>query len=132
MQELQRENIFLRAQFTEKTESLSKEKIELEKKLAASEAGIKRIQEIHKETIQKHTVELKKQEERVGFFFFGLSPNRCLLIYMGMQFFVVIFDYSNIHTSSFDTFHTLLYNREVLWKMMFLGVNKRKEQKIKH
>ncbi|XP_034269421.1 centrosomal protein of 85 kDa isoform X1 [Pantherophis guttatus] len=65
MQELQRENIFLRAQFTEKTESLNKEKIELERKLAASEAGIKRIQEIHKETIQKHTVELKKQEERI-------------------------------------------------------------------
>ncbi|XP_032083518.1 centrosomal protein of 85 kDa isoform X2 [Thamnophis elegans] len=65
MQELQRENIFLRAQFTEKTDSLNKEKIELERKLAASEAGIKRIQEIHKETIQKHTVELKKQEERV-------------------------------------------------------------------
>ncbi|XP_070620269.1 centrosomal protein of 85 kDa [Erythrolamprus reginae] len=64
-QELQRENIFLRAQFTEKTESLNKEKIELERKLAASEAGIKRIQEIHKETVQKHTVELKKQEERI-------------------------------------------------------------------
>ncbi|KAH0631199.1 hypothetical protein JD844_005411 [Phrynosoma platyrhinos] len=65
MQELQRENVFLRAQFTEKTESLSKEKIELEKKLAASEAGIKQIQEAHKETMQKHTMELKKQEERV-------------------------------------------------------------------
>ncbi|ETE65203.1 Centrosomal protein of 85 kDa, partial [Ophiophagus hannah] len=65
MQELQRENIFLRAQFSEKTESLNKEKIELERKLAASEAGIKRIQETHKETTQKHAVELKKQEERV-------------------------------------------------------------------
>ncbi|XP_026531799.1 centrosomal protein of 85 kDa isoform X1 [Notechis scutatus] len=65
MQELQSENIFLRAQFTEKTESLNKEKIELERKLAASEAGIKRIQETHKETTQKHTVELKKQEERI-------------------------------------------------------------------
>ncbi|XP_042296701.1 centrosomal protein of 85 kDa isoform X2 [Sceloporus undulatus] len=65
MQELQRENIFLRAQFTEKTESLCKEKIELEKKLAASETGIKQFQEAHKETMQKHTVELKKQEERV-------------------------------------------------------------------
>ncbi|XP_061453853.1 centrosomal protein of 85 kDa isoform X2 [Rhineura floridana] len=65
MQELQRENIFLRAQFTEKTESLSKEKIELERKLAASEASVKQIQESHKETVQKHTVELKKQDERV-------------------------------------------------------------------
>uniref|UniRef100_A0A8D0BBK9 Centrosomal protein 85 n=1 Tax=Salvator merianae TaxID=96440 RepID=A0A8D0BBK9_SALMN len=65
MQELQRENIFLRAQFTEKTELLSKEKIELERKLAAAEAGMKQIQEAHKETVQKHATELKKQEERV-------------------------------------------------------------------
>ncbi|KAJ7304306.1 hypothetical protein JRQ81_011852 [Phrynocephalus forsythii] len=65
MQELQRENVFLRAQFTEKTESLSKEKIELEKKLAASEASVKQIQDAHKETLHKHAAELKKQEERV-------------------------------------------------------------------
>ncbi|XP_028594596.2 centrosomal protein of 85 kDa isoform X1 [Podarcis muralis] len=65
MQEMQRENIFLRAQFTEKTESLTKEKIELERKLAALEASVKQIQEAHKETIQKHTAELKKQDERV-------------------------------------------------------------------
>ncbi|XP_007428139.1 centrosomal protein of 85 kDa [Python bivittatus] len=65
MQELERENIFLRAQFTEKTESLNKEKIELERKLASSEVGIKQIQEAHKETKQKHIVELKKQEERI-------------------------------------------------------------------
>ncbi|XP_015266699.1 PREDICTED: centrosomal protein of 85 kDa [Gekko japonicus] len=65
MQELQRENVFLRAQFTEKTESLSKEKIELERKLATSEAGEKQIQESHRETVQKYTAELKKQEERV-------------------------------------------------------------------
>ncbi|XP_066494572.1 centrosomal protein of 85 kDa isoform X2 [Tiliqua scincoides] len=65
MQELQRENMFLRAQFTEKTESLNKEKIELERKLAASEVGVKEIQEAHKETVQKHAVEVKKQEERV-------------------------------------------------------------------
>uniref|UniRef100_A0A8D2KU44 Centrosomal protein 85 n=1 Tax=Varanus komodoensis TaxID=61221 RepID=A0A8D2KU44_VARKO len=65
MQELQRENVFLRAQFAEKTELLSKEKIELERKLSATEGGIKQAQEAQKETIQKHTVELKKQEERV-------------------------------------------------------------------
>nr|XP_056702755.1 centrosomal protein of 85 kDa [Euleptes europaea] len=65
MQELQRENVFLRAQFTEKTELLSKEKVELERKLAASEAGEKQIQEFHKETVQTYTAELKKQEERV-------------------------------------------------------------------
>ncbi|NXE50153.1 CEP85 protein, partial [Casuarius casuarius] len=65
MQELQRENTFLRAQFTEKTESLSKEKIELERKLAAAEVDAKLIRETLKETMQKHAEELKKQEERV-------------------------------------------------------------------
>ncbi|XP_054855599.1 centrosomal protein of 85 kDa isoform X2 [Eublepharis macularius] len=65
IQELQRENVFLRAQFTEKTELLGKEKIELERKLAASEAGERQIQQSHKETVQKYTAELKKQEERV-------------------------------------------------------------------
>ncbi|KAM6370958.1 centrosomal protein of 85 kDa isoform 2-T3 [Pluvialis apricaria] len=65
MQELQRENTFLRAQFTEKTESLSKEKIELERKLAAAEVDAKLIRESLKETVQKHAEELKKQEERV-------------------------------------------------------------------
>uniref|UniRef100_A0A8D0F840 Centrosomal protein 85 n=1 Tax=Strix occidentalis caurina TaxID=311401 RepID=A0A8D0F840_STROC len=65
LQELQRENTFLRAQFTEKTESLSKEKIELERKLAAAEVDAKLIRESLKETMQKHAEELKKQEERV-------------------------------------------------------------------
>ncbi|NXT40379.1 CEP85 protein, partial [Pelecanoides urinatrix] len=65
MQELQRENTFLRAQFTEKTESLSKEKIELERKLAAAEVDAKLMRESLKETMQKHAEELKKQEERV-------------------------------------------------------------------
>ncbi|XP_062450133.1 centrosomal protein of 85 kDa isoform X2 [Rhea pennata] len=65
MQELQRENTFLRAQFTEKTESLSKEKIELERKLAAAEVDAKLIRETLKETMQKHAEELKKQEERI-------------------------------------------------------------------
>ncbi|XP_021230899.1 centrosomal protein of 85 kDa isoform X2 [Numida meleagris] len=65
MQELQRENTFLRAQFTEKTESLSKEKIELERKLAAAEVDAKLIRETLKENMQKHAEDLKKQEERV-------------------------------------------------------------------
>ncbi|NWU92001.1 CEP85 protein, partial [Upupa epops] len=65
LQELQRENTFLRAQFTEKTESLGKEKIELERKLAAAEVDAKLIRESLKETMQKHAEELKKQEERV-------------------------------------------------------------------
>uniref|UniRef100_A0A8D0L752 Centrosomal protein 85 n=1 Tax=Sphenodon punctatus TaxID=8508 RepID=A0A8D0L752_SPHPU len=59
------ENTFLRAQFTEKTESLGKEKIELERKLAASEADVKLTREMLKEAAQKHGEELKKQEERI-------------------------------------------------------------------
>uniref|UniRef100_A0A8C3U5E0 Centrosomal protein 85 n=1 Tax=Catharus ustulatus TaxID=91951 RepID=A0A8C3U5E0_CATUS len=65
MQELQRENTFLRAQFTEKTEALSKENMELERKLAAAELDVKLLRESLKETVQKHAEELKKQEERV-------------------------------------------------------------------
>ncbi|NXQ24487.1 CEP85 protein, partial [Alaudala cheleensis] len=65
MQELQRENTFLRAQFTEKTEALSKESIELQRKLAAAELDVKLARESLKETVQKHAEELKKQEERV-------------------------------------------------------------------
>lgn len=65
LQELQRENTFLRAQFAEKTESLSKEKIELERKLAAAEVDAKLMRESLKEMMQKHAEELKKQEERV-------------------------------------------------------------------
>ncbi|NXU97984.1 CEP85 protein, partial [Cettia cetti] len=65
MQELQRENTFLRAQFTEKTESLSKENLELQRKLAAAEVDVKLVRESLKETVQKHAEELKKQEERV-------------------------------------------------------------------
>uniref|UniRef100_A0A8C5UDL5 Centrosomal protein 85 n=1 Tax=Malurus cyaneus samueli TaxID=2593467 RepID=A0A8C5UDL5_9PASS len=64
-QELQRENAFLRAQFTEKTESLSKENIELERKLAAAEVDVKLVRESLKETMLKQAEELKKQEERV-------------------------------------------------------------------
>ncbi|NXU40365.1 CEP85 protein, partial [Drymodes brunneopygia] len=65
LQELQRENTFLRAQFTEKTESLSKENMELQRKLAAAELDVKLARESLKETVQKHAEELKKQEERV-------------------------------------------------------------------
>ncbi|NXR67083.1 CEP85 protein, partial [Rhadina sibilatrix] len=65
VQELQRENTFLRAQFTEKTEALSKENMELQRKLAAAEVDVKLARESLKETVQKHAEELKKQEERV-------------------------------------------------------------------
>ncbi|XP_040612329.1 centrosomal protein of 85 kDa isoform X2 [Mesocricetus auratus] len=65
LQELQRENTFLRAQFAQKTEALSKEKMELEKKLSASEVEIQLIRESLKVTLQKHSEEGKKQEERL-------------------------------------------------------------------
>ncbi|XP_029803948.1 centrosomal protein of 85 kDa isoform X2 [Suricata suricatta] len=65
LQELQRENTFLRAQFAQKTDALSKEKIELEKKLSASEVEIQLIRESLKVALQKHSEEGKKQEERV-------------------------------------------------------------------
>ncbi|XP_040321723.1 centrosomal protein of 85 kDa isoform X1 [Herpailurus yagouaroundi] len=65
LQELQRENTFLRAQFAQKTEALSKEKMELEKKLSASEVEIQLIRESLKVALQKHSEEGKKQEERV-------------------------------------------------------------------
>ncbi|KAM5246851.1 centrosomal protein of 85 kDa [Ctenodactylus gundi] len=65
LQELQRENTFLRAQFAQKTEALSKEKIELEKKLSASEVEVQLIRESLRVTLQKHSEEGKKQEERV-------------------------------------------------------------------
>lgn len=66
LQELQRENTFLRAQFAQKTEALSKEKIELEKKLSASEVEVQLIRESLKVALQKHSEEGKKQEERVS------------------------------------------------------------------
>nr|XP_033813369.1 centrosomal protein of 85 kDa isoform X2 [Geotrypetes seraphini] len=65
LQELQRENSFLRAQFAEKTESFNKEKSDLEKKLAASEVEVRELQKFLKETTEKHNEETKKQEERV-------------------------------------------------------------------
>ncbi|XP_008584334.1 PREDICTED: centrosomal protein of 85 kDa isoform X1 [Galeopterus variegatus] len=65
LQELQRENTFLRAQFAQKTEALSKEKIELQKKLSASEVEVQLIRESLKVALQKHSEEGKKQEERV-------------------------------------------------------------------
>ncbi|XP_018101934.1 centrosomal protein of 85 kDa isoform X2 [Xenopus laevis] len=65
MQELQREVTFLRAQFAEKVESSSKEKAELEKKLNAGEAESRGLKEAMKEATQKHSEELRKQEERV-------------------------------------------------------------------
>lgn len=65
LQDLQREVTFLRAQFAEKTESSSREKAELEKKLCAVETENKDMREAIKEAALKHSDELKRQEERV-------------------------------------------------------------------
>ncbi|XP_075408853.1 centrosomal protein of 85 kDa isoform X2 [Tenrec ecaudatus] len=65
LQELQRENTFLRAQFAQKTDALSKEKMELEKKLSASEVEVQLLRESLKVALQKHSEEGKKQDERV-------------------------------------------------------------------
>ncbi|XP_059546681.1 centrosomal protein of 85 kDa isoform X2 [Myotis daubentonii] len=65
LQELQRENTFLRAQFAQKTEALNKEKIELERKLSASEVEVQLIRESLRVALQKHSEEGKKQEDRV-------------------------------------------------------------------
>lgn len=65
-QELQRENTFLRAQFAQKTEALSKEKMELEKKLSAAEVEMQLLRESLKVTLQKHSEEGRRQEERVS------------------------------------------------------------------
>ncbi|XP_053562951.1 centrosomal protein of 85 kDa [Bombina bombina] len=65
LQELQREVTFLRAQFADKTDSSSREKTELERKLSACEAEARSLKEAMKEAAQKHAEEIKKQEERV-------------------------------------------------------------------
>lgn len=56
----------MRAQFAEKTESSSREKAELEKKLCAVETENKDMREAIKEAALKHSDELKRQEERVS------------------------------------------------------------------
>ncbi|XP_075460062.1 centrosomal protein of 85 kDa isoform X4 [Ascaphus truei] len=65
LQELQREVTFLRAQFADKTDSSSREKVELERKLCASEAEARGLREAMREASQKHTEDMRKQEERV-------------------------------------------------------------------
>ncbi|KAM4699622.1 centrosomal protein of 85 kDa [Discoglossus pictus] len=65
LQELQREVTFLRAQFADKTDSSSREKAELERKLCACEAEGRGMKGALKVAAQKHAEDLKKQEERV-------------------------------------------------------------------
>lgn len=64
-QEAQRENVFLRAQFTERTDCVALEKAEAERRLGAVEAETRRLTDSLKETCERHAEEMKKQEERV-------------------------------------------------------------------
>uniref|UniRef100_A0A4W3K1V8 Centrosomal protein 85 n=1 Tax=Callorhinchus milii TaxID=7868 RepID=A0A4W3K1V8_CALMI len=65
LQESLRENVFLRAQYAERTEALGNEKTEMEKKLAAAEVEVRRMNETLKENSQKYMDEMKKMEEKV-------------------------------------------------------------------
>lgn len=66
MQEAQRENAFLRAQFAERTDCASLEKAEAERRLGAVEAETRRLTDSLKEACERHAEEMKKQEERVS------------------------------------------------------------------
>ncbi|CAG6015789.1 unnamed protein product [Menidia menidia] len=65
LQEAQRENAFLRAQFTERTDCVALEKAEAERRLGAVEAETRRLTENMKEACERHVEEMKKQEERI-------------------------------------------------------------------
>ncbi|KAM9309435.1 centrosomal protein of 85 kDa [Pholidichthys leucotaenia] len=65
LQEAQRENAFLRAQFAERTDCVALEKVEAERRLAAVEAETRRLTDSLKETCERHAEEMKKQEERI-------------------------------------------------------------------
>lgn len=65
-QEAQRENVFLRAQFAERTDCVALEKAEAERRLGAVEAETRRLTDSLKETCERHAEEMKKQEERVS------------------------------------------------------------------
>lgn len=65
LQEAQRENAFLRAQFTERTDCATLEKVEAERRLGAVEAETRRLTDSLKEACERHSEEMKKQEERI-------------------------------------------------------------------
>uniref|UniRef100_W5US40 Centrosomal protein of 85 kDa n=1 Tax=Ictalurus punctatus TaxID=7998 RepID=W5US40_ICTPU len=65
LQEAQRENAFLRAQFAERSDSFAQEKLEADRRLGSVEAETQRLSESLKESAEKHVEELKKQEERI-------------------------------------------------------------------
>ncbi|KAL0984706.1 hypothetical protein UPYG_G00145660 [Umbra pygmaea] len=65
LQEAQRENVFLRAQFAERSDCAAQEKAEAERRLGAVEAETRRLNDTLRETSERHGEELKKQEERI-------------------------------------------------------------------
>ncbi|XP_060937142.1 centrosomal protein of 85 kDa [Limanda limanda] len=65
LQEAQRENAFLRAQFAERTDCVALEKVEAERRLGAVESETRRLTDCLKETCERHAEEMKKQEERI-------------------------------------------------------------------
>ncbi|XP_077384407.1 centrosomal protein of 85 kDa isoform X2 [Festucalex cinctus] len=65
LQEAQKENTFLRAQFAERTDCAAVEKAEAERRLGTVEAETRRLTESLKETCERHTEEMKKQEDRI-------------------------------------------------------------------
>ena len=78
-QEAQRENAFLRAQFAERTDCVALEKVEAERRLGAVESETRRLTDCLKETCERHTEEMKKQEERVSSWYASLTykANQC-------------------------------------------------------
>ncbi|XP_069751534.1 centrosomal protein of 85 kDa isoform X1 [Narcine bancroftii] len=65
LQESLRENAFLRARYAEHSDALGNEKLEMEKKLAMSEAEIRRLNECFRENTQKHSDDMKRMEEKI-------------------------------------------------------------------
>ncbi|KAJ7985187.1 hypothetical protein DPEC_G00349470 [Dallia pectoralis] len=65
LQEAQRENAFLRAQFAERSDCVAQEKAEAERRLGAVEMETQRLKDALKETGDRHAEEIKKQEERI-------------------------------------------------------------------
>ncbi|XP_048468981.1 centrosomal protein of 85 kDa isoform X1 [Rhincodon typus] len=65
LQESLRENAFLRAQYAERTEMLTNEKLEMEKKLTGTEMEIRHLNDSLKENTQKHMDDMKRMEEKV-------------------------------------------------------------------
>ncbi|KAK0140708.1 Centrosomal protein [Merluccius polli] len=65
LQEVQRENAFLRAQFAERADCAAQEHAEAERRLGAVEAETRRLTDALRESSERHGEELRKQEERI-------------------------------------------------------------------